>query len=303
MKKRLIIAIICLLVVGLWADTSGEYGLQIFKISSDADQAAMGGTGAFYANNSFRFMANPAAGNINNYKGLNFNQNYWIFDTSLNSLSYLNSKGKYSFGIGYRYLDYGALDGATDDGQFTGKFYPMDLIVTTGISYRINPSHYVGINVNGIYEKIDIESALGGSVDLGYRYVTMLSGVELAAAVKNMGKTNKLYNEDIDLPFTAEFSFIGKELENYLPAKNAHISSEVKIIKHIDNDKIMVNMGMKTVLHNKFSLKVGYKFNHDTESFSTGFGVKLRRLNIDYAFVPMSGEIDDVHMIQVGLRF
>ena len=65
----------------------------------------------------------------------------------------------------------------------------------------------------------------------------------------------------------------------------------------------MVNMGMKTVLHNKFSLKMGYKFNHDTESYSAGFGVKLHRLNVDYAFVPMADEIDDVHMIQIGLRF
>jgi len=303
MKKILIIAMVCFWAVGLLAETNGEFGMQVLKISTGADDAAMGGTGAFYANNAFRFISNPAAGNISKYQGITFNQNYWIFDTTLNSLSYLKSSGKSSFGIGYRYLDYGALDGATDDGQQTGKFYPMDLIVSMGMAYRVLPTHYVGVNVNALYEKIDIESALGGSVDLGYRYLTPLQGIELTAAVKNMGKTNKLGNEDIDLPLSTEFSIIGRELEKYLPWDAVHISSEVKILKHVDDDDFKANWGMKALIRDNFSLKLGYKFNHDTESISAGFGLKLKRINIDYAFAPISDEIDDVHMIQLGYRF
>lgn len=303
MKKTWIITLLILFVAVLNAETSGEYGFQLLKISASADAAAMAGTGAFYSNSSSRFINNPAAANIDKINAISFNQNYWIFGTSINSLSYLRSSRKLSFGIGYRYLDYGTLDGATDDGQPTGEFNPMDLIFTTGIGYRITPSHFVGINLSVLYEKIDIESALGGSADLGYHYLTPVKNFELAAVLKNLGKTNDLGTEDIDLPITGELSFIGKELNHYLGIKKVKLDSELKLLKYVDDDEIKADLGIKAVVRKRLTLKAGYKFNHDTQSFSAGFGVTLRRIAIDYAYVPFSDDIDDVHMIQVGFKF
>jgi hypothetical protein len=303
MKKIGIILAIILMVAVLNAETSGEYGMQILKVIVGADEAAMGGTGAFYANHAARFISNPAAGNIDKIQALSFNQNYWIFDTTINSLSYLKSNGRSSLGIGYRYLDYGALQGATDDGQLTGEFYPMDLVVSVGASYRVLPNHFLGANLNGLYQKIDIESALGGTVDLGYRYLSPLRGIELAAAIKNLGKTGKLGDEEIKLPLASELSFIFKEVDQYLNLASLKISSELRLVKYIDNDEIEANLGMKALVHQNLSLKGGYVINHDSKSWSAGFGVRIKRILVDYAFLPISGEIDDVHMIQLTYRF
>ncbi|MFO7895585.1 MAG: PorV/PorQ family protein [Candidatus Cloacimonadales bacterium] len=303
MKKIGIILAIILMAAAIRAETSGEYGMQVLKLIVSADEAAMGGTGAFYANHAARFVSNPAAANLDKFQALSFNQNYWIFDTTINSLNYLKSSGKSSFGIGYRYLDYGALPGATDDGQLTGDFYPMDLVVSAGAAYRLSPNHFVGANLNGLYQKIDIESALGGSLDLGYRYLSPLRGIELAAALKNLGKTGKLGDEDIKLPLSAEFSLIAKELNRYLALDDLKLSSELKIVQHIDNDELEANLGLKALVHPNFSLKSGYVLNHDIKSWSAGFGLRMKRILVDYAFLPISGEIDDVHMIQLTYRF
>lgn len=303
MKKISITALIILLSVGLIAETSGEYGLQVLKIISGADDAAMAGTGSFYSNSAFRFINSPAAGSINNTQIISFNQNYWIFDTTISSLSYLKSSGKSSFGIGYRFLDYGTLDGATDDGTPLGEFHPMDLILTTGFGYRFTPSHYLALNINGLYEKIDTESATGASIDFGYRYLTPVKGFEIASALKNLGKTTKMTNEELKLPITGEVSFIFTEFNKYFGMKNIALSSEIKLLKYIDDDEVKANIGIKALVRNNFNLKLGYKFNHDSESFSTGFGVTLKRINLDYAFVPFNDEIDDVHMLQLSFRF
>ncbi len=297
------IAIVMVLSAGLLADTSGEYGLQVLKIISGADDAAMAGTGTFFSNSAFRFINNPAAGTINKIRVITLNQNNWFIDTKISSFSYLYSNGKFSFGTGYRHLDYGTIPGATDDGTKIGDFHPMDLIVSTGFGYRLTPTNYFAINLNGLYEKIDIESAIGGSIDMGYRYLTPVRGFEIAAAVKNLGKTNKMLNEELKLPITGELSFVFKEFNKYFDSETIALSSELKILKFIDDDEVKAALGLKALIHNNFTLKCGYKINYDTESFSTGFGINIKKIGIDYAFVPFNSELDNVHMIQVSYKF
>lgn len=280
------------------AETSGEYGFQLLKIASGPEGASQASTGAFSSGEAYSIMLNPSAGLFARQSIISVAQNYWIFDTKLNSAGYLTNSGKTAFGVAYRYLDYGKLENRTDTGLLIGEFHPMDLILTFNFGYRLTPNQYAGINVNALYEKIDTASSYGYTFDLGYTYLSIITGQKFSLAVKNIGQTSAMENETIDLPVSFEAGVIQD-----FKFDTFGFSSELKVIRHIDDDAFKAVIGTQVKLNKIFDVKVGYKFNYDAESFSAGFGVNLKKIALDYAYVPFEYHINDVHVIGLTYKF
>lgn len=298
MKKILLTLLLTILNLALWAETSGEAGFQMLKINSGAVTSAQGGTGAFSSDDAFGFMHNPAAAILQRSRVISVAQNYWLLDYQMNSGAYYFSTGQKSIGFGYRYLDYGKLESRDDVGNITGEFHPMDMVITANFAYRLTPDIYLGTNLHGLYEKIDAASALGLAIDFGAVYLTPLQDLKITAALKNLGKTDKMDQEEVELPIAAEIGLI-KDLEFSFAA----FSSEMKVIKYSDNDEFQMAFGINSRLTDMLNLRLGYKFNYDAEDISAGFGIKLKKLNIDYAYIPFRSEINDVHVIGLSYKF
>jgi len=296
--RILLILIILSFAMMLVAETSGERGFQLLKIASGPEGAALAGTGAFSSDEAYAFIINPTAGLFCKQRTISIAQNYWIFDTKLNSAGYINSNGKTSFGVAYRNLDYGKLENRTETGELIGEFHPMDIVLSFNFGYRITPTQYAGINVNALYEKIDTASSYGYTFDLGYTYLSMIKGLNFSAAIKNLGQTSAMENETIDLPISFE---LGAIHEFYI--NSFGLFSEMKMIKHIDDDELRAVLGTKVKLNKILDFKLGYKLNFDAESFTAGFGINLKKISIDYAYVPFEYNIDDVHVLGLSYKF
>ena len=195
MKKITVILAVSMLTALLFSEVSGSYGFQFLKILSGAETAAQAGNGEFVAGDAFSFLENPAAGLGNRGHILSVTQNYWIFGTKLSSIAYYNSKGKSAFGLSFRQLDYGKIDERDEQQALIGEFHPIDLALVFNYAYRIAPSHYAGININALYEKIDTASGTGISADFGYVFFTPVKDLKIAAALKYLGTTSKRNNE------------------------------------------------------------------------------------------------------------
>ncbi len=297
--KRIILTLSLLIFsLAILADTTGEAGFQMLKIPTGAAISGQGGTGAFISDDAFGFMSNPTAGMLQKKRVISIAQNYWLLDFQMNSGAYYYSQGKKAFGIGYRYLDYGKLDGRDEVGNLIGEFHPMDMVLTTNFGYRITPDMYLAANVNALYEKIDAASAIGLSFDIGYTYLTPIKDLTVAAAVKNIGKTGDMDKEAIDLPIAVEISLIKP-----LQLKSVKFANELKIMKYSDNDELQMVLGTNVHITEILKLRLGYKFNYDAEDFSAGIGIKLKKIDVDYAFVNFNSEINDVHMIGLTYKF
>jgi hypothetical protein len=297
--NKIYIMLIFLLISGfIFADTSGENGFQMLRIVSGADIAAQGGTGSLYTRSAFGFLQNAASNLVTRNQVISMTQNYWIFDTTLNSLAYTNRSGRTSIAFGYRYLDYGKIDNRDETGAVIGEFHPMDLSVSANFAYRVTPDHYAGITISGIYEKIDTSSSLGASFDLGYIYLTNFRNMKITAAVKNLGITSKMDEESIDLPITAEISLV----DNFQLGRIL-ILTEVKAIKYIDDDRTRAVLGLTFRPAEKLDIRFGYKENYAAEDISLGIGINLKKICIDYTYIPFQYEINDVHMIGINYKF
>ncbi|MCF7918420.1 MAG: PorV/PorQ family protein [Candidatus Cloacimonetes bacterium] len=296
--KKILVIIILALGISVWAEVDGSRGFQMLRILSDPATAGQAGSGAVNSESGFNYLDNAAAGLLTRVKAVSFSQNMWLFDTSMSNIGYRNSNGRKSFGFAIRYLDYGTIENRNEQGIEIGEYHPMDMNIIFNFGYRLLSSHFLGVNLRGLYEKIDDSSATGISADLGYIYLTPIQDLKLLAALKNFGSTSKMDNEEIDLPFTAELG-LSKDLE----LNGSRITAESRLIKDIDNDKLKAAIGAEALFMEQILLRAGYKFNYALESFSCGFGIRMKRFEFNYAYNPINEDLDDVHYLGINLKF
>ncbi|MCD4817893.1 MAG: PorV/PorQ family protein [Candidatus Cloacimonetes bacterium] len=299
MFRYVFVLISLLLVTSLFAETSGEYGFQMLNITSSVGIAAQSGVGAFSSDDAHRFLQHPTAGLFGNGRVISISKNFWIFDTPVNNVSYLFSNGKRSFGFSYKFLDYGKIDRRDEVGtDIIGEFHPLDISVAVNFAYRLNPNHQLGFNFIGVYEKIDTHSSTGIALDLGYLYKTPLQDIMVSLALKNIGISSKMDKEEIKLPFKGELGFIKdfKILEQ-------KFSSEFQLLKHIDDDQIRYALGLNSTIYQLLDLRIGYKNQNDSASFSTGIGINYKQFSVDYTFIPTFDDLDSVNMIGLSYKF
>ncbi len=298
-KKKVIFVIMVLMVsVLLYSDVSGEDGWQFLKMALSPVSSAQAETGAFSNDvDALMGIVNPAAPPRYNSKFITTSYSRW-FETDISSVAYLNSNGRKAFGISARYLNYGKLDKYDETGDLIGEFHPMDIVITNNFSYRLNPVHYFGVNLSLLYEQIDTSSSYGFSGDLGYMYITSIKGLKVATALKNLGFTSKMDEERISLPITMEFSLIQDFKLADFP-----ISTELKMIKYFDENRIKINYGVNTSYKDIIKLRLGYKYNDDSKNILTGIGFKLNKFRVDYTYIPGISELGDIHQIGVNYIF
>ena len=298
MKKIMIIITIMLLVSLLAAKSTGEYGFQMLKINTSVGIAAQSGCGTFTTSDANIFTQNAAATLFLSGKKISVVKNFWLFDTSMNGISYISSNNNRSFGISMRALDYGKFDRRDEVGtEILGEFHPLDLNVTLNFARRINPSHYFGINIIGLYEKIDSSSAVALAFDLGYDYRTPITGLDFNIALKNLGFSGKMDQEKIKLPFATEIG-----INKTFNIKRQFINTEIKLIQNSGDEKLKFSFGINTSVMDVLTLRTGYKINDDLQSFSAGFGVNIKRFTLDYAFIPSVNDVNSVNMIGITYR-
>jgi len=295
--NKYIFLLLILIPCVLLAESDGEAGFKMLTIDTGASNSALAGAGAYLPGDAFAFMINPSATLFHRGRTVSAAQNFWIFETSLTSLGYAYSNGKQAFGLGFRQLDYGKFTFRDDTGENIGEFHPLDLVLTTNFGYRVTPDHYLGMNLSILYEKIHNASTLGTAFDLGYTYLPPLKNLKIGAALKNFGFTTKMNNEKINLPLTGEMY-----LSHDYSLGITDLNSRIKVFKINDDKQVKAGIGLNARFYEKFTLRVGYRFNYDAQDFSAGIGINFKRFQLDYAYLPFDYEINDVHMIGLSYR-
>ncbi len=303
MKRFFLMTLLVTLVVVCFAEkvdgNAGKHGMQMLKINSGIAVTAASGTGEFFSDDAFGFLVNPVAGLINKSNAISFTNNNWLFGTTYNSIGISNYAGKQSYGIAFRYLDYGKIEGKDELAQDIGDFHPLDANFAGNYAFRITPNHLVGFNGGLFYEKLDTESSIGVLIDFGYAYLTPFQGLKFAFAAKNYGTSTKMNNEKLETPSSIEVSAV----QNF-NFKTVAFSFQTKTLKFVDDDNFKIVLGLSSVINNILKLQAGYKINYDAESFTAGVGINLKKLSVDYAYSPTTNYLNDsAHLVGLTLKF
>jgi hypothetical protein len=301
------------------AQVGGERIYNFLNIPTSAAQAALGGEILTIKDDVNQPLWNPAT--ISRYMDNQVGVNYvnYLADVNMGSVTFAHLINR-RFGTlhgGIQYIDYGDFIGANEDGVETGDFGARDLAISIGYAYNINLSDfYIGANLKFLSSKIENYTSQGAAMDLGIYYFSDFRPYSFTAVIRNVGYQFSPYDEkrediayDIavgasyqlkDVPLKWHFTINSLQQWNIAVANPSNDNTDLDGNSTSEDINFFTNairhfvIGAEFFPERKFNLRFGYNFRRAAElnltesrtfaGISAGFGLKMGRLKLDYAF-------------------
>ena len=318
MKIRFSIVFFIIFQITL-AQVGGERIYSFLNIPTSAPQAALGGETLTLNDDVNQPLWNPST--ISKFMDNQIAVNYVNYLTDVNmgsaTFAHLINRRFGTLHAGVQYIDYGEFIGADEEGNETGDFGARDLALSLGYAYNISRSDfYVGMNLKFLSSKIENFTSQGAAMDFGVLYYSDLRPYSFTAVIRNLGYQFSPYDEkreeiayDIAVGASYELSDVPIKWHltiNSLQQWNIAVANPSNDETDLDGNTISedINVFQNAIRHftigaeffpkKKFNLRLGYNFRRaaelkltETRTFagiSAGFGLKMGRLKLDYAF-------------------
>lgn len=197
-----------------------------------------------------------------------------------------------------RGVDY-PLEGIFGTGR---EFAWNDLAVSVSYGRYLTDRFSIGFTVRYIGEFVHDYSASSWSADVGTSYNTGYRNFKLAMAISNFGPDLKFIEKTAPLPINFKFGGSINVVEGVdhvvmISAEGTHPSDNLE----------KYNAGLEYLFKERFALRVGSRFNYDTDGFTAGAGMRLPYgdeglISFDYAYQDF-GLLTEVHRFTMAFAF
>jgi hypothetical protein len=287
----------CLAASALSAPTC----MRFLEISTLPRIAGMGDAGVAVGDATWAEI-NPA--HLINVEGslVTFSHTAWFQDINLENLSLGTVGGDNALGVSVIGLTTDPLDGYDYLGVKQGEFRFYDLAVAAAYARRLYPSLSVGASGKVLYEKIDWDSASGFAVDLGVAFAPRISvmrgRVSLGAVLRNLGPKMGYFDDKFDLPLSTQAGLSYRPM--WLPESfTALVAVDYDKTRGRDGGPLV---GLEVGLKNLAAVRVGYRDAYDNGDLTYGFGLGIRNVMVDYAYVDMGEDLGRTHRVSVAFK-
>lgn len=222
-----------------------------------------------------------------------------IADMGLTSIQYAQPLAGFgTAGIAIESFSAGTMDINYLDGSAKSVKAQQDLIVNLAYGKAVAENFSAGINLKYLNSTLaEAESASSIAVDLGCLYkLPAANGLAIGLNVQNIGSGMKYIEETDPLPLTVR---VGAAFQTAVQNNMLTISGDLNKSQELST---RFNMGVEYLYNQVMALRAGYKFGYDIDSFTAGFGVKINRYSLDYAFAPKD-DLGDNHRLSLGITF
>lgn len=266
-------------------------GFTFLQIPTTARVAALGEAAITLSDmNSEGIFTNPAIiGFTNHTHSFSASYSNWFADIKNYGTSYSYNTPFGVFGVGLILMDYGTMQKtvrASGQKVFSviGEFNANAISAGLTYSKMLTDKFSFGLSFKYVQEKIDAYSASNILFDGGVLYYTGFHSLRLAATIQNFGTNSKFINDEFKMPSTFKLGAAVEVLGDFESDYRATIIFEAS---HPNNGDERVNLGTELCWKNIISLRGGYKFFYDEESYSLGLGINPQLevpVNFDFAF-------------------
>ncbi len=319
MKYNLTLFILLFYSIQGIGQVGGESIYQFLNISTTARQIALGGEVLTLIDDVNQPIWNPSTINPEIDNKVSVNYSSYLAGINIGSVSYgkLISRRFGTLQANIKYIDYGTLIGADEQGNETGNFGASDIAISIGYARNLPWTNlFFGSNVKLINSSISNYTSFGIAVDFGVLYYSPYKPYSFTLVARNVGKQIKTYdgtNEELPFKVAVGASY---QLE-YVPLKwyltldnlqqwNVSVSNpseqttdlegnitEEKI-GFIDNTFRHFVVGAELFPESAINLRMGYNFRRAAElklqnvrtfgGISFGFGIKMNKIKFNYAY-------------------
>jgi hypothetical protein len=209
-KRKLLSSALPLLTIFTTYAENGSNAYSFLEIPESAQAFALGGTNISSIGSDLSMIdQNPAL--LGQETEAQMGLSYMRYMGSSNFAG-----GKYGMGtgdrgawaVGFRFLDYGTIQGYDEFGTATSEFRPLDLVIDGMYSYDFTDRLRGGITMKFIYSHYEQYEAVALATDLGLNYYNPDKDLSLSLVLKNMGGQLKRFNDHYDhLPFDIQVGY------------------------------------------------------------------------------------------------
>lgn len=307
--------ILCLLSIPVMTSAqefkkTATAGFVFLEVPTTSRQAAMGESGLALADeNASSVLNNPAALGFTSLTH-SFSASYapWLADIKNYSSGYSIKTDAGVFGVGLVLFDYGTMPRTVvvQDKQVfdvAGSFDAKSMAVGVTFSRMLTEQFSFGVTMKYLNERIDVYSASNVVLDAGVLYYTGLGSLRMAAAMQNFGANASFVNDEFKMPTVFKLGLAGELIGD---AESEHRLTMTVEARHPNDSNEKLNIGAEYCWNKSISLRGGYKFFYDEESYSVGLGIDPglpMPVMIDIAYADY-GRFDPIvrMTLQVGMR-
>ncbi|PQJ78778.1 type IX secretion system protein PorQ [Polaribacter porphyrae] len=302
-----------------YSQVGGEEVYQFLNLSTSARQLALGGEVLNLMDDVNQPIWNPSVINEDLDSKLSANYSSYLAGISIGSLSYARQISR-RFGTVHgsiKYLDYGTLIGADEQGNETGNFSASDIALSFGYALNLPwTNFYFGSNFKIINSNISTFSSVGVAFDFGILYFNPYKTFSFTLVARNFGSQIKAFDGIREkLPFKlalgASYQLKYVPLKWYFTLDNlqqwdvsvpnpSEATTDIEgnvteqKIGFIGNALRHFVIGAELFPESAINLRLGYNFRRAAElklqnvrtfgGVSFGFGIKMNRMKFNYAY-------------------
>ena len=196
------------------------------------------------------------------------------------------------------YINYSTLAGYDSSGASTGDYSADRYGLNLGWGKQLFPGFSVGAGLKGSTQNVSGNNYSNLAVDLGL-VLKPAKGFHIGLTYTDLGNQVSGYAQPADLNLGASLGF-DVNADNHLLIAAAGTWE--------NNGVNTLQVGLEDVIHQFLALRAGYRgVSADTQiqgltGLSLGLGVKLGRLDLDYAYLPY-GDLGTAHRISLIYEF
>ncbi len=287
------------LIPVLGAQRAGTSTAQFLKIGVGARATAMGETFVAIANDASALFWNPAGITQFTEDQVIVSHTNWLVDIRhqfLGGVYHLSSQDAIGLSVTVLHMD--DMPVTTEVQPFgTGEYFRFgDLAVGLSYSRMLTNQFSFGATIRYIEETMDVLKMRGVTIDVGTYYLTGLGTSRFSAVVTNFGNQIKpsgtllLYGgqqvskfEEYSPPTVFKFGFAFEPINDESNMMTTSIQ-----LNHPNDNSENLSLGAEYTWLKTFSVRGGYKFNVDEQTFTFGAGVAVpvhtMNLSVDYGY-------------------
>lgn len=282
-------------------ENAGTRAMTFLKIGIGAKAMGMGESHVAATDDLYASYWNPAGLARIQKPQLALMHNEWFAGINHQFIGFALPVGDIgTVGASANYLSFGELQGRDRDGNETTIFRPYDLALIVSYANAVTSNLAFGANAKFLREQIADESGTGIAFDFGGLYTFPELPLALGFNAQHVGPRVRFVEEAFGLPFTFRFGAA------YQPWNDAFMLT-ADVVRPSDND-ITTGVGAAYTIADILQLRTGYKYKlggndlGGTSGLTGGFGLTLRRFQIDYALVPF-GVLGLTHRFSLVANF
>jgi hypothetical protein len=218
------------------------------------------------------------------------------FDDTYGGLAYVQPAGPGALAASFNYYTTG--DMQLDDGENVRTVRGMSDYLL-GLSYAAPLNEAIGLGGTvKVLRSTLVEDfpATAVAADLGLTYRVGKSSVLLGAAITNLGSEIRYRDSGAPLPWAFG---LGALIRGTLLNSPATASGDVLRAREGD---LKGRLGFEVRPGGLLAVRVGYKLGYDSDSFAVGLGVRVKKLDVNYAAGIASG-LSSIHLVELAYTF